>query len=211
MLNIEPIKLLSGSHPDTAKTGSGCFMNVIAYLNGEPQITDQSECVCATIRPIAIWLNDYMNDDERSMLIQFIHRAMGTATNDLDILVKRARRAVIFADEMAESAKYAKSAAESAMSAAYYAAESAESAESARSARYARYAMSARCAAMSAESAAMSARSAAMSAESAPLRKKIIDAGLRYLDDVCPMADEPTRELLCRANALVELATCHGD
>ena len=33
MLNIEPIKLLSGSHANTAKTGSGCFMNVIAYLN----------------------------------------------------------------------------------------------------------------------------------------------------------------------------------
>ena len=47
---IAPIKLLAGTHEDTAKTGSGCFMNVIAYLNGEPQITDQSPCVCVTVR-----------------------------------------------------------------------------------------------------------------------------------------------------------------
>lgn len=40
MINIEPIKLLRGQHKDTATTGQGCFMNVIAYLNGDPQITD---------------------------------------------------------------------------------------------------------------------------------------------------------------------------
>ena len=51
---IKPIKLLSGTHNDTAQTGQGCFMNVIAYLNGEPQITDQSDCVCYVVRPIAI-------------------------------------------------------------------------------------------------------------------------------------------------------------
>ena len=31
-MNIEPIKLLQGSHAETGKTGMGCFMNVIAYL-----------------------------------------------------------------------------------------------------------------------------------------------------------------------------------
>ena len=28
-MNIEPIKLLKGSHDDTGTTGQGCFMNVI--------------------------------------------------------------------------------------------------------------------------------------------------------------------------------------
>ena len=34
-LPIEPIRLLAGSHADTGTTGKGCFMNVVAYLNGE--------------------------------------------------------------------------------------------------------------------------------------------------------------------------------
>ena len=64
-MNIAPIKLLAGSHSDTGETGVGCFMNVIAYLNGEPQITDQSECVCFTVRPMAIFLNGLANNEQR--------------------------------------------------------------------------------------------------------------------------------------------------
>lgn len=90
MFSIEPIKLLSGSHKDTATTGSGCFMNVIAYLNGEPQITDTSPCVCAVIRPVAIFLNDLLPDSERQRMIPFIFRAMGSATDDRKVMRKRA-------------------------------------------------------------------------------------------------------------------------
>ena len=124
MLNIEPIKLLSGSHEDIGTTGQGCFMNVIAYLNGEAQITDRSPCVCVTIRPMAIWLNDMANQQQRQQLIPFIERAMGSATEDVTEMKRRINLVVEFADEMAQyAAKYAQYAAEYAQYAAQYAAE----------------------------------------------------------------------------------------
>jgi hypothetical protein len=101
---IKPIELLSGSHADTGTTGQGCFMNVIAYLNGEPQITDQSPCVCVTVRPIAIWLNDWLLDSERYELIPYIERAMGSATTDKSELSRRAWLAVAMASEMKQIA-----------------------------------------------------------------------------------------------------------
>jgi len=118
MLKIEPIKLLSGSHGDTGITGQGCFMNVIAYLNGEPQITDQSPCVCPGIRPIAIWLNDYLKNDERAQLIPYIERAMGSRTDDKDEIVRRAWLAVKMAEEMRDIAAAANAAAANANAAA---------------------------------------------------------------------------------------------
>jgi len=214
MINIEPIKLLSGSHADTGTTGQGCFMNVIAYLNGEEQITDQSTCVCVTIRPIAIFLNDFGNDEQRQRLLPFVIRAMGSATDDrvemnrrLAAVVKyaefNARLAAESAESAAKSAKYAKYAAESAESAKY--AEYAEYA--AKSAKYAKYAAEY---AESAESAAKSAKYAeyaAKSAEYAARREAIFQAGVDYLDEVCPAAMECNQEIICRANKLIELAT----
>ena len=117
---IEPIKLLRGSHAHTARTGQGCVMNVIAYLNGESQITDQSECVCFVVRPIAIWFNDFLQDDERHILIPFIERAMGSATKDRMEIARRVHLVADMAERMSIAVnKYAKSA------------ESAESAKSA--------------------------------------------------------------------------------
>jgi len=214
MINIEPIKLLSGSHADTGTTGQGCFMNVIAYLNGEEQITDQSTCVCVTIRPIAIFLNDFGNDEQRQRLLPFVIRAMGSATDDrvemnrrLAAVVKyaefNARLAAESAESAAKSAKYAKYAAEYAESAKY--AEYAEYA--AKSAKYAKYAAEY---AESAESAAKSAKYAeyaAKSAEYAARREAIFQAGVDYLDEVCPAAMECNQEIICRANKLIELAT----
>jgi hypothetical protein len=129
---IKPIQLLKGSHEDTAKTGSGCFMNVIAYLNGEPQITDASTCVCVTIRHPVIWFNDWLKDDERHELIPYIERAMGSATDDQDVMKIRLAALVKFANEHSRiateyAAEYAaKYATESAVYAAKYAASSAE-------------------------------------------------------------------------------------
>lgn len=79
---IKPITLLRGSHRNTARTGQGCFMNVIAYLNGEAQITDESPCVCPTVRSAAIWLNDRTKPADRQRLVPLIERAMGSATED---------------------------------------------------------------------------------------------------------------------------------
>ncbi|MCA3694227.1 hypothetical protein [Aquidulcibacter sp.] len=148
---IEPIKLLAGSHKDTASTGQGCFMNVIAYLNGEAQITDKSECVCFVMRPLAIYANDLFNDEDRQRLLPFILRAIGSRTDDKEVITERLRHVVAFAEKQSKSAaksaeyaeyaaEYAKSAAKSAESA-EYAAEYAKSAESAEcAAEYAEYA-----------------------------------------------------------------------
>jgi hypothetical protein len=210
MINIEPIKLLSGSHDDTGTTGQGCFMNVIAYLNGESQITDQSSCVCVTIRPIAIFLSDFANDEQRQRLLPFVLRAMGSATQDQEIMKSRIAAVVRFAEfnarlaaeyaakSAAEYAKYAAKSAKYAAKSAEYAAKSAEyAAKSAESAEYA---------AKSAEYAAKSAKSAEYAAKSAARREAIFQAGLDYLEDVCPKAPEVNQEIIDRANKLMEMA-----
>ena len=115
---IEPIKLLAGSHADTAQTGQGCFMNVIAYLNGEAQITDQSECVCFVMRPMAIYANDLFNDEDRQKLLPFILRAVGSLTDDKVVIIERLRHVVAFAEKQSQ---FAKSATKSTKSAAAYA------------------------------------------------------------------------------------------
>ena len=89
---IKPIKLLTGSHANTATTGQGCFMNVVAYLNGDAQITDSSPCVCVTVRRLAIEMNDHCTDQQRQELLPFVLRAMGSATNDADVLEARNAR-----------------------------------------------------------------------------------------------------------------------
>ena len=113
-LPIEPIRLLAGSHADTGTTGKGCFMNVVAYLNGEQQITDKSPCVCVVVRPIVIWLNDFglsnrfsqtQRLDNSNHLLQFVERAMGSATTDPAELSRRAWLAVGFAKEMQAAAR----------------------------------------------------------------------------------------------------------
>ena len=88
-MNIPQVKLLRGSHVETGQTGQGCFMNVIAYLNNEATITDQSECVCFVMRPLAIWANDWMTDAERPQLLPFILRAMGSRTDDKKEVMRR--------------------------------------------------------------------------------------------------------------------------
>ena len=160
---IQPIKLLSGSHEDTGKTGQGCFMNVIAYLNGEPQITDESTCVCVTVRPIAIWLNDFMVDSERAQLIPYIERAIGSATTDQKELSRRAWRAVKMAEEMRDLAAASDASAASAASAAW----AARAASDARAARAAWAAWAARAARAASDASAASEASAARYASAA--------------------------------------------
>ena len=109
---IRPIRLLYGSHSDTATTGQGCAMNVIAYLNGEQVITDQSPCVCSTVRELIIWLNDYLIDgDERQELLPYLLRAMGSATEDKAVIEERLHHLVIFANGAAENGRVAAAAA----------------------------------------------------------------------------------------------------
>ena len=190
-MNIEPIKLLKGSHKDTGQTGLGCFMNVIAYLNGEPQITDESPCVCVTVRTIAVWLNDYMTDEERPQLLPFITRAMGSATEDKDTLVRRTSLCADYVERLA--------------------ARSASAEWATRAARDA-----ARDAAWSAWTAAWAARDAARAAAWAvessasdypAFRGELIAGTLALLDAMLPPATELQQEQIDRAQRLVELAT----
>jgi hypothetical protein len=172
-------------------------MNVIAYLNGEPQITDQSPCVCVTIRPIAIFANDFLKDDERNALIPYIERAMGSAINDHVEMMRRLNLVVVFSQKMAEYAKYAEYAAESAK----YAAESAKyaakyAAKSAESAKYAEYA---------AESAKYAAKSAEY-AKSAAIREEIKAAIFEFMDAACPKAQEFSCEIINRAEKFAKIA-----
>ncbi|MCA3064015.1 MAG: hypothetical protein ING61_11135 [Rhodocyclaceae bacterium] len=227
---IEPIKLLAGSHKDTASTGQGCFMNVIAYLNGEAQITDKSECVCFVMRPLAIYANDLFNDEDRQRLLPFILRAIGSRTDDKEVITERLRHVVAFAEKQSKSAaksaeyaeyaaEYAKSAAKSAESA-EYAAEYAKSAESAEcAAEYAEYASksaaeyaeyASKFAAKSAKSAAKSAEYAAEYAEYAAEWYKTTRDDLLTMFDACfPQLTKPQAVHLERAKRLHEMDDRH--
>jgi hypothetical protein len=195
---IEPIKLLAGTHADTGQTGQGCFMNVIAYLNGEPQITDQSTCVCFTVRPIAICLNDFLRDGERARMLPYIERAMGSATDDRKEWERRAFLAADMAQKCSNIARDIDASAAWAVSAAARAAaRAAESAvesavESAAAARAAAWAVSA---------AANAARMAKYEAQ----RQQIIEACFEYLDAALPQAAEPAPVVVERAREFVAL------
>ena len=231
---IKPITLLKGSHEDTGQTGQGCFMNVVAYLNGEAQITDQSECVCVTVRPIAIWLNDYLQDNERVRMIPFIERAMGSATKDKDEINRRLALVVTFTQKMsdisvtcagyaAQSADqsadqsdwYAKSAAECAAKsaaecAAWYAAQSAwytQSAANHDSDCAAWYAQSAANYASTCadKSVAVCARYAESFIKCAEIRQQIINAAFEYLDAALPKRECTNSAVLKRAEKLAEM------
>ena len=214
-MNILPIKLLAGTHADTGETGQGCFMNVIAYLNGEAQITDESTCVCVTIRPIAIFANDLANDEQRQRLLPFLLRAMGSATDDKTEVSRRLDLLIAFANKQAESAKYAEFAAKSAEYAEYaakYAEFAAKSAKYAKSAEYARYA--AEYAVETAKYAEYAKYAAKYATESAKYAVNyngakiiIFNDCIEYLDAALPKAEAINDVVIERAKKLYEMAT----
>jgi hypothetical protein len=200
---FKPIKLLSGSHADTGTTGQGCFMNVIAYLNGEPQITDHSACVCVAVRPIAIWINDYLLDSERHILLPYIERAMGSVTCDQKELFRRAGRAVKMAEEMRDIACADAAAAAYAAEAAKAAAKAANATNAAEASTYAAkasdYAATASTYAAKASDYAADATTYAADAAYAAARESIIDSCLRFLDDCLPTVETAGQKTVERA------------
>ena len=205
---ITPIKLLAGSHADTGSTGQGCFMNVIAYLNGEPQITDQSECVCVTVRSMAIFLNDLANNEQRQRMVPLIMRAMGSATDDKTEISRRLALLVEFAQGQAElAAEYT----ESTYAARFAAEDAAESAKC--SAKYVESVEYAEDAVMHAEYAIMSAMSAmyvmyVMSNASTKYhtyQAVTFSRGLILLDAMLPALGEVDTTVFARAQKLSAL------
>jgi hypothetical protein len=201
-LNIAPIILLRGNNEDTGTTGQGCVMNVIAYLNGEDQITDQSECVCYVIRPLFIWFNDFLKDQDRKVLIPYIFKAMGSATKDRVEIHRRLSLIVGFAKNKSKYAveSAAESAAESAESAADYAVKWAESAAEFAAESAVKWAESAAesaakyaakyAAEYAAESAEYAAKSAAKSTDMyAAYYEKTKSEFLLLLDEYFPKSD----------------------
>ena len=173
---IKPIKLLQGSHDDTGITGQGCFMNVVAYLNGEPQITDSSPCVCVTVSRMAIALNDRSNDEQRQRLLPFVMRAMGSATKDESVLRERTARLRAYGAECQEIIHAWRAEMKAADANAY------------------------------ANANAYADAYAYAYAKRDELKEKLFAAGLRYLDAVLPQVDAPSSEIMARAERLLELA-----
>lgn len=176
ILGIKPIKLLQGDHADTGVTGQGCFMNVIAYLNGEPQITDGSPCVCVYVRRMAIRLNDGADDEQRQRMLPFVLRAMGSATEDEAVMQSRRLRLRQYGAEC-------------------YALMQAFKRPSRRSINRLRHANASAYAYACAD-----ARTAARK-----LKAALFDAGLSYLDDVLPQIEACDAVVVERMNRLAEL------
>ncbi len=178
---IAQIRLLRGHHEDTAQTGSGCFMDTIAYLNGEAQITDQSPCVCVTVRPLAIVLNDKGTNAQRQRLLPFVLRAMGSATEDRSVLDRRVNRLRQYGAECTAAIKSHCGPDSYAADAYAYADANANDYANAYAYAYAK-------------------------AYADALRAELFEAGVRFLDDVLPPLDAPSGVVMERAARLCELA-----
>ena len=221
---IAPITLLRGSHANTGTTGQGCFMNVVSYLNGESQITDQSPCVCVSVRYLAIRLNDLGTDEQRQRLLPFVLRAMGSATKDRNILETRMARMRQYGVECqelinawrsemkatkADTNAYANADAYASASAnanAYaYASANAYAYAYADAYTYANAYANANAYA-DAYAYAYATRKSWVYGKRDELKATLFDAGLRYFDDVLPPLDAPSDVVIDRAARLCELA-----
>ena len=141
MLLDKPLRLChgAGNGVDTA-----CLMTATNMLIGCGNKGDEAVCVCPVLRAFIITTNDCMPDALRQELYGPLPWLLiGTKTDDIGVMVRRAEILSDAAQELAEYAEYAaksaKYAAESAKYAAEYAAEYA--AKSAKyAAEYAKYA-----------------------------------------------------------------------
>ena len=202
-MNIEPIKLLSGSHADTAQTGHGCFMNVIAYLNGEPQITDQSPCVCVYVRPLAIRLNDCGTGEQRQRLLPFVMRAMGSATEDKAVMASRRARLREYGEECHQIVLAWKAEMKT-KDPKGYAYANANAYADANAYAYANAYVNANAYA-DAYADADAYANAHAHACAARLKASLFDAGMRYLDDVLPPAEPVCGVVAERCETLKQL------
>jgi hypothetical protein len=207
--SVEPISLLKGTHADTGTTGQGCFMNVVAYLNGESQITDHSPCVCPYVRPLAICLNDRSTDEQRAQLLPFVLRAMGSATEDAAVMKSRRDRLRKYGQECNDivqtwraeiKAKNAYAYADANAYADAYAYAYADAYANADA-----YASAYAYANAYADADANAYGDAYADANAERLKAQLFDAGLRYLDDVLPASEPVGQVVIQRFEKLVQM------
>lgn len=77
---IAPIKLTRGPREDCAKTGEGCFLNVVAYLQGEEEPGTSPEGLCPITISATSYFNDILEDYQRHKLLPYIFRVMKSNT-----------------------------------------------------------------------------------------------------------------------------------
>ena len=177
-------------------------MNVVSYLNGESQITDESPCVCVTVRPLVIKLNDLGTDEQRQRLLPFVLRAMGSAMRDSKVLDARVARLRKYGEECAELMRNAfvdASASASASADAYVSASTYADADADAYAYVYAYAYA------YASADAYASAYADADADASAVRASLFDAGLRCLDDVLPPAEPANEVVIQRLNTLQAL------
>lgn len=192
---IKPIKLLQGSHPDTAQTGSGCFMNTISYLNGDEKITDRPACVDNHVRVMMININDGIGPDDRQRLLPFVHRAMRTVGSDKATSEMRITT-------MGRCTSLMQAALDSPLREAVGARVHAPLVW-ARASFGAGHLYEAACYVGDA------LRSVLMTARVSPNKAQVTDILLQHIDKILPPAEEPSGEVLERAEKLVATAAQH--
>src|SRR5690349_10104438 len=79
--------LSAGGHIQGPESGA-CFMEMIAFLNGEDH-TDKPKCVHRQLIPVGIIANDFLSDRNRQKMIDLMGAFMGT--DKIDIYAVRAR------------------------------------------------------------------------------------------------------------------------
>lgn len=73
--------LAHGGHP-TPEYGA-CLMEMVSFIEGE-EWSDTPQCVEYALAQLARNINDFVSDDNRSKLVDSIHRFSGTAGIDSD-------------------------------------------------------------------------------------------------------------------------------
>lgn len=224
-MGIEQISISRGSHSDIGTTGHGSMTDVVSYLNGDSVVVEQSPCVCFTIRPVIIFLNNLVNDAERQQLVPYILRVMNTATDDRDVLGARFAALTQYAESNARiAAEYAaKVSLEAEQTINMYKAEYPTKSAYSHNANY-RFEYADECAKSSADAAARclthsistpnwaalsamhAASTARYSVDFSANMSALFRVGLAYLDKVCPVAIQPNQEIKERINRLIELA-----
>ena len=106
MVQIPAIVLTQGNHEDIERTGHGCIMNVIAYLQGEA-ITDHPRGVDEALRMLAVFANDHLEFGPRqTLLIPLVARLMNTETHSWHVLAARMERLIALEREVCGDGTY---------------------------------------------------------------------------------------------------------